>query len=227
MIVLKLNGKPFKVPTNFDDVNAKQLHGLTDLKPKTLIENLTEIPSNLVDLMTADQVIQVSDLLSFVESQPVMAQIKEEINVGSESWRKLELTKQVLSKPEPYIAVEVSRLYFGDQVFEWSAELLYGQTAQILQSLSVFLERFKELNEQDEYDPDDLEAGIKGLESFGVGAIRYSLAKGDVTKYDAIEQMDAESIYFTLLYEKAKGEFLRRKEIIIKRQNGIGTRKNS
>lgn len=93
--------------------------------------------------------------------------------------------------------------------------------------MSVFLERYKELTEDNEPDADQLEAGIKGLESFGVGAIRYSLAQGDVTKYEQVEQMSAESIYFTLLYEKAKNEYTERLKEIYDRQNGINTRKNS
>lgn len=224
MIATKINGKKYKIPTAFSDVTAKDLHQLKDVKPKTLLQVLAKIPESIIDLMSDEQVIALSDLMGFIHGYPQNMMLKEEVNVQKREWSKLELTKQALSHAEPHVVVHVCKLYFGEEVMKWPVNLLYGQTAQILDSLSLFLDRYKELSENDDYHPDDLEAGIKGLESFGAGAIRYSLAKGDVTKYEQIDNMSAESVYFTLLYEKAKGEYLKRKEMIIKRQqNAINT----
>jgi len=227
MITIKINGSDYKIPTSFEDVTPKQLHELPDTKPKTLISELTDISHELIEKMTSEQVVQLDTLLSFVHEQPNELLIKEEVSVGKKEWIHLEMTKQALeTKNEPFIAVEVARRYFGEEVFDWSPALVYGQTAQILHSLSLFLERYKELNDSDPYDDDQLEAGVKGLESFGVGAIRYALAKGDVTKYEEVEKMSAEAVYFTLLYEKAQSEYSSRLKEIYDRQNGIGTRKS-
>ena len=228
MITISINGTKHKIPTSFNDITPRELHKLPDTKPKTLIAHFTDISQDIIEKMTADQIIQIQTLLNFIEDQPHNLQIKEEISVQSKEWIKLEMTKQALeTKNEPFIAVEVSRRYFGDQVFDWPFSLIYGQTAQILHSLSLFLERYKELNDSDPYDDDQLEAGVKGLESFGVGAIRYALSKGDVTKYEQVENMSAEAVYFTLLYEKAQSEYSKRLKQIYDRQNGIGTRKGS
>lgn len=228
MVRVEIAGKQYSIPSKVSEVKTRQLHSIRSDKPKEVIKALTDIPDELINRLQSEAVLSLYELLSFVYEPPLSPKMKEEVNVGSEAWIKLELTRQAMQvNVEPYIIVEVSRIYFGDEVFDWSWELLYGQTAQIISSMSVFLERYKELTKDDEPDPDQLEAGIKGLESFGVGAIRYSLAQGDVTKYEQIEQMSAESIYFTLLYEKAKNEYTERLKEIYDRQNGINTRKNS
>ena len=228
MVRVEIAGKEYRIPSKASEVTANQLHSIRSDKPKEIIKALTDVPESIISQLQSEAILSLYDLLSFVYEPPQEAKIKKEINVASEAWIKLELTKQALQlKVEPYIIVELSRIYFGDQVFKWSFNLLYGQTSQIIHSLSVFLERYAELTEDNEPDADQLEAGIKGLESFGVGAIRYSLAQGDVTKYEQVEQMSAESIYFTLLYEKAKNEYTERLKEIYDRQNGINTRKNS
>jgi hypothetical protein len=225
MISVKISGKKHNIPNKFEDVTPKQLHSLTDLKPKTLIHKLTDIPEKSIDSLTSSQIMSLYLLLSFVEEAPAIVRVKEQIDVGQEAWRKFELVKQnIVGKTQPYIAVEVSRIYFGDQVFEWSIPLLYGQSEQILSSFAVFLERYKELNQGDGYDDDQLEAGVKGLETFGVAGIRYSLAKGDVTKYEQIENMKAEDIYITLFYEKAQKEYSDRYGEILERKARIGKR---
>lgn len=228
MIRVEIAGKTYSIPSKATEVTAKQLHSIRSDKPKEVIKALTDVPDDILNRLQSEAILSLYDLLSFVYEPPHNPKLKQEINVGSEAWLKLELARQAMQiNVEPYIIVEVSRIYFGDQVFDWPYNYLYGQTSQIIQSMSVFLERYKELTEDNEPDADQLEAGIKGLESFGVGAIRYSLAQGDVTKYEQVEQMSAESIYFTLLYEKAKNEYTERLKEIYDRQNGINTRKNS
>lgn len=223
MISVKVGKKKYKVPNSFDDVSAKQLHTLKDLKPKTVIEHFTKIPKIVIDKLSADNILALFSLLSFVEEEPIETHFIKQIDVGAETWFNLEMAKQAMqTNNAPFIAVELSRIYFGEDVFDWPVSLIYGQTAQILNSLSVFLNRYKELNEDSEYDSDQLEAGVKGLETFGVGAIRYSLAKGDVTKYEAIEKMSAEAVYFTLLFEKAKNEYSERLIEIKKRSQNTG-----
>lgn len=228
MIRVEISGREYKIPSKHSEITGRQLHSIREDKPKDIIKALTSIPHNIVDKLSNQAVMQIYGILEFIYEMPNDAMMKKEIKVSAEAWLKIELAKQALeTKNEPYIIAEVSRIYFGDKALDWDIRFLYGQTAQIIYSIGVFLERYKELYEDNEPDDDQLEAGIKGLESFGVGAIRYSLAQGDVTKYEQIEQMSAESIYFTLLYEKAKNEYTDRLKEIYERQNGINSRKNS
>ena len=227
MIRVEISNREYKIPSKHSEITGRQLHSIKEDKPKAIIKALTDIKHDIVDKLSHQAVMQLYGILEFIYEVPDKACIKQDINVASEAWLKLELSKQVLaSKNEPYIVAELSRIYFGDEALDWDVSFLYGQTAQIIYSIGVFLERYRELYEDNEPDPDQLEAGIKGLESFGVGAIRYSLAQGDVTKYEEIEQMSAESIYFTLLYEKAKNDYTERLKEIYERKNGINSRTN-
>ena len=228
MIRIEISNREYKIPSKHSEITGRQLHSIKEDKPKAIIKALTDVPHEIIDQLSHQAVMQLYGILEFIYEMPNDAKIKEVIKVSSEAWLKIELAKQALeTKNEPYIVAEVSRIYFGEEALDWDVSFLYGQTAQIIDSIGVFLERYRELYEDNEPDPDQLEAGIKGLESFGVGAIRYSLAQGDVTKYEKIEQMSAESIYFTLLYEKAKNEYTDRLKEIYERQNGINSRKNS
>ena len=228
MIRIEISNREYKIPSKHSEITGRQLHSIKEDKPKAIIKAITDVPHEIVDQLSHQAVMQLYGILEFIYEMPNDAKIKEMIKVSSEAWLKIELAKQALeTKNEPYIVAEVSRIYFGEEALDWDVSFLYGQTAQIIDSIGVFLERYRELYEDNEPDPDQLEAGIKGLESFGVGAIRYILAQGDVTKYEKIEQMSAESIYFTLLYEKAKNEYTDRLKEIYERQNGINSRKNS
>lgn len=228
MISITISGKKYSVKNQWSDLTVKDLHGIKSIKPIDLVHSLSNIPPSLLEQLPESNLLALYQIVSFVEDAPTDIRVKHEVNVANESWKKLELTRSALKiASPPFVAVEVAGIYFGDKIFNWPISLVYGQTYQILESLNVFLERYKDLGDSDPYDEDQLEAGVQGLESFGVGAIRYSLAKGDVTKYAAIESMSAEDVYFTLLYEKGVNEYQKRLKNIYDRQNGISSRANS
>lgn len=227
MIRVSIAGKNYTFKNQWSDLTVKDLHSINSVRPIDLIERLSNVSESTLKQIPESSLVALYQIVSFVEEVPPNIGIKQSINVANESWKKLELTREALKKSAPpFVAVEVSGIYFGEDVFNWPIGLVYGQTYQILDSLNVFLERYKELGNSEPYDEDQLEAGVQGLESFGVGAIRYSLAKGDVTKYEAIESMSAEDVYFTLLYEKGVNEYQKKLKDIYDRQNGISSRKN-
>ena len=228
MINVTILGNKYSVKNQWSDLTVKDLHGIKSIKPIDLVKSLSNIPSSLLQKLTESNLLALYQIVSFIEDTPIDIKVKNEVNVAGESWKKLELTRSALkNSAPPFVAVEVAGIYFGEEIFKWPIGLVYGQTYQILESLNVFLERYKELRDSDPYDEDQLEAGVKGLETFGVGAIRYSLANGDITKYAAIESMSAEDVYFTLLYEKGVNEYQKRLKQIYDRQNGFNSRKNS
>jgi hypothetical protein len=201
------------------------LERITSKEPIPLVASMSNIPIELLEIMHTDSLLSLYELCSFVlDDFDGKARIKRTIDVGDESWAKLELLIQASSTNIiPYIAVQACGIYFGESVYKWRFEIVYGQTYQILSSLSVFLERFKDLRNSEPYNDDQLEAGIEGLESFGVAGVRYSLAKGNPKDYKAIEESKAEDIYMTLLYEKGVSIYKERLEKIYKRKNNVST----
>lgn len=228
MISVSIAGEKYSFKNQWSDLTVKELHTIKSVKPIDLIQILSNVPESILKQIPENSLVALYQIVSFVEDVPPNIDIKQHVNVANESWKKLELTREALKNSSPpFVAVEVAGIYFSEEIFKWPIGLVYGQTYQILDSLNVFLERYKELGNSEPYDEDQLEAGVQGLESFGVGAVRYSLAKGDVTKYEAIESMSAEDVYFTLLYEKGVNEYQRRLKDIYDRQNGISSRTNS
>ena len=228
MIKIKIADIDYQVMNEWKDLTPSILHCIKSMKPIDLIPILSDIPKNVIERLSDQSLLSIYQIVSFIEESPPGLTINKPIDVASESWKNLELAKEALkTQSPPFLAVEISGIYFGEDVLNWPINLVYGQTYQILESLNVFLNRYKDLSDSEPYDDDQLEAGVKGLETFGVGAIRYSLAKGDPTKYDKIESMKAEDVYFTLLYEKGVNEYQKRLKGIYDRQNGISSRKNS
>lgn len=177
-----------------------------------------------VDSLSASQIVSLMPLLEFINDIPDKLDVKREVKVGSESWKKFEIARQKTKREKQYyIAFDICEVYFGDEIWSWSLSLIYGQCLQILDSMSVFLERYKDLNNDKGYSEDEIDAGVEELETFGVGAIRHGLANGDITKFEAIENMDAETVYFTLLYNKAVANYNERYKEVLDRQKNVNT----
>lgn len=228
MIKVFINDIEYKIKTSWSDVEPMDLYNLKSVKPKDQLFVLSDMPYELIEQFDNKALFPLVSLISFLDDFPEFEPIEREINIGKEAWRKLELLKQAhKSLSIPHISFEACRLYFGEDVLNWSVSKIYSQSNQILHSYSLFLERFKELNEDNPYDDDQLEAGVKAFETFGAFGILYSLAGGDPTKYKEINEMDAESIYFTLLFEKAKNDYNDKLKKIYERQNGITASKSS
>lgn len=80
-----------------------------------------------------------------------------------------------------------------------------------------FFERYKKLGEN-EITEEEINAGIENFDKFGFFNVVYSLANGDVTKFDNILLLPAETIYMTLIYEKEKRKYEKELAAIYKRQ---------
>jgi len=203
MVNFKVQGESRQILSLWEDVSVAKLHTFPDA-PRDQIKHFSNLTDQEVKALNSDQVLAFMSILEFMEDEPKGAKVKKDINVAGESWGKIERAKMALQSRNKWsYCVELCVIYFGDKALTWSIGLIYGQSINILNSLSVFLERYKDLNDNKGYSEQEIDAGVKDLESFGVGAVRYSLASGDLTKYADIEDKDAETVYFHLLYSKA------------------------
>lgn len=229
MIKVKIANKTYKVKNQWKDLTPSVLHSITSKIPIDVVRSMSNIPSEILDQLDANSILSLYQLCSFVlEDYTLPIKIVKPINVGEETFKKVELAKQSLQRGiNPYTAVSLCGIYFGEKVYKWRLSAIYGQAYQILNSLSVFLERYKELSEGNEYTDDELEAGVQGFETFGVGAVVISLANGVPSEEKFIEESKAEWIYFKLLYNKGVAKYQKELKRIYDRQNGINSRNNS
>jgi hypothetical protein len=224
MINVKIAGNQYKIKNGWNDIEPIDLYNLRSNLPKDQLAVLSDIPIELIDNLPSDGLLSLYSLVSFIDDIPDQLTLEREIKIGKEAWKKLEILRQsIKTKSIHHISFEACRIYFGEDVLKWPINKILGQASQIINELEVFLERFKDLNEDNPYDDDQIEAGVKAFETFGAFGILYSLADGDVTKYDQINEMNAEMVYFTLLFEKAKNDYNTKLKKIYDRQNGIRT----
>jgi hypothetical protein len=229
MIKIKIANKTYKVRNQWKDLTPSVLHSITSKVPFDVVRSMSDIPTDLLDQLDANSILSLYELCAFVlEDYTLPIKVVKQINVGEETFKKVELAKQAIQRGvNPYTAVSLCGVYFGEVVYKWRLSSIYGQTYQILNSLSVFLERYKELSEGNEYNDDELEAGVQGFETFGVGAVIIGLANGVPSEEKFIEESKAEWVYFKLLFAKAQSKYQKELKRIYDRQNGINTRNNS
>lgn len=216
-----------QIKTSFDDVTNKDLHTIPSEKPRELIKHFSDLTAEEVKRLSANQVNTLVDLLDFIYEEPTLLPIEKEIDVAREAWSKIEQAKARLKDFKIYKhSFEIAEIYFGEEIWSWEMGKIYSQTAQIVNSINLFLNRYKDLYQDKGYTEEELEAGVEALESFGVGAIRHGLASGDITKFEQIEKTDAETVYFTLLYNKAVAMY--QEELSkIKQRSNVNSQPNS
>jgi hypothetical protein len=229
MIKIKIANVTYKVKNEWKDLTPSILHSITSKAPIEVVRCMSNIPVDILDQLDANSILSLYELCAFVlEDYPLPLKVVKPINVGEETFKKVELAKQAIqSGVPPYYMVGLCGIYFGEKVYKWRLSDVYGQAYQILTSLSLFLERYKELSEKSEYTDDELEAGIQGFETFGVGAVVINLAKGVPSEEKFIEDSKAEWIYFKLLYDKGVSKYQKELKRIYDRQNGVNSRNNS
>jgi hypothetical protein len=75
----------------------------------------------------------------------------------------------------------------------------------------------KALNSQ--YENNELRAGIKGLEKFGIWGTGYNL--GGLQDFDKVMQLPYSHVFLSLVYEKQKREYQRKLEKIVNRKHKV------
>lgn len=207
--MIKLNGKEYFLKLKWAD------HDFNSFKSIVLSKNTLEkvsicsgIELELVQKLTIEQLHYLTGALGYADdwhSCLLQAKEPEKIKVSSDTYYKLEKSKQILKGAESPISVldKLSELYYGatDDFF-----LLLGQGMHVLTELGEFLERYKDLNS---YEPtiEELEAGIEYFYRFGNFPTVINLARKYGTTHDAILHMAADEVYMTLLIDMKQAEY--------------------
>lgn len=213
------------IKTSFRQVTAEDLTQITDGTPRAIIKALSSLTHQEVLRLTSEQVLALYELVSFIDDPaeillalpPNFAPV--EIDVAGDTFEKVELAKlRIQEIKEPYrLAPELVRIYLGDDKVTGSAAACLMQGAYILQELTAFFERFKDLGGEPPTE-EQTEAGIEALHTFGAYGIVESLAaKYHVRPYD-IFKWAAEEVYLELTYQLAKSRYQENLKEIEKRK---------
>jgi hypothetical protein len=131
------------------------------------------------------------------------------LDIGSESWEKLEQLKRVIKicseKKEDEVFPSLINVYYPGLNFD---EMLTGEVLgagrYLLQKVNEFLAKYKRLNDY-EPDGDEIQAGVEALDELGHYPTLVALCDTP-TLYDATLALPADVIYMTLLTHFEKSE---------------------
>ena len=214
------------IKTSFRQVTAEDLTRIADGTPRSIIAALSSLTHREVLRLTSGHVLALYELVSFIDdpAEILMALPPDfapvEVDVAGDTFEKAELAKlRIQQVKEPYrLAPELVRIYLGDDKVTGSAAVCLAQGAYILQELTAFFERFKDLGGEPPTE-EQTEAGIEALHTFGAYGIAESIgAKFHVRPYDVFK-WTAEEVYLELTYQLAKSRYQENLKEIEKRKN--------
>lgn len=224
MVKAKLGQRPICIKSSFDECTLSEIESITN--QLTLITTLTDITQDEFDRMeqaSRDAIIELLGFYNDYESMPIPDPFKQ-MDAAEETYEKIEEAKQVLEyKKELKTFIKLARIYMPIQWIESNSVLnVISQGLQIYQSIELFLERHKELNDRnpDESEDDYEEAGVEAIHSYGVFGIIYSICDGKPWLYNQLLKCSAEEVYMTMRYSKDKATFDRNLFKIKSRKSG-------
>lgn len=161
MITYKINDKPYKIPTKWEDITFAKYAEVKDpyLSEQSLLEKLSAysgISQALIDTFTIGQALDLFRHLAFLESDIIEYKqvepewIYEKLNalgekekvtvsdISKDSWYKLERAKQIFTENEnPYLAIAgVIKEYLNLDIMEKPVTEVYGYVSFFLHSLT-------------------------------------------------------------------------------------------
>jgi hypothetical protein len=177
------------------------------------LSTITKLQLQSVDQSGKYLILDFLNFLSDLDNL-VLPEPNYHIEVADESFSKIEQAKQLLSNSNSRIdtLLNLCSIYFSQKWIlqnENSVLNVFSQALQIFQSIDRFLQRHKELNENEEDENEEAyeEAGIDAIHSYGVFASIYALCDGKPWLYDKLLSCSAESVYITLRFSKDKAKF--------------------
>jgi hypothetical protein len=216
MIRVTINGTQYQIKTKWEEVDVERLIGLQDLvdssegKKQLFREELkclTDIPHDIIDRGTIDQLWPFCTCISFIDDLETMGFIEEDPDrVEQGKYEEIELAKQHLKFGKPYKKVlGVALVYYPE---EKDPVKLIGLGVSLTKQIAVFLSHYQDMVE-DQPDPQEVAAGIEELSAFGSWGIAFTLGKGflNVRKVYAKKALD---VYTALYYSWKKHRYQKR-----------------
>lgn len=224
------------IKTSFEDCTIADLLAIASKQEKDLILNLTTLTEEQYNNLDVASIEAITTILDFVNDYDniTLPEPSKQIDVGDESFKKIEQAKQSLSNGKQSISdfINLAKIYMGDEWITANANLVLNvisQGLQIFNSIDAFLYRHKDLNDNAKNEDEDAyeEAGIEAIHSYGVFATIYSICDGKPWRYNKLLKCEAETVYMTLRYSKDRAHFERNLTKIKTRQNNGNVSANS
>lgn len=231
MIKVTCAEKIYEVPTNFNELTWSKYVGVLERFNKNLMQRIswvTSIPEKELYNLTVMDFTKLCEIVSFIDvcgvAQAWSYEEPLEINIGAESYGKLEASRQKISQAKNYMIVggDVFNIYMGEDISELPLPQAMAKVNFIYARINGFLDRFKELYEG-EPEAEEVLAGVQAFQRFGCfptldrlvkeygGALIAMLPEEERGKphspHDLALLLPAEVVMNKLLFDFQKGEY--------------------
>lgn len=186
----------------------KNIAVLSGLKPETVAQFDASAFEGLIPFLS------FIDEVDSLFSRPIPKYIAD-LNIGLESWGKLESAKQLISLTNdiPMRAMpDVVKVYLPElDIMDQPMVKAYPIAGAFLKKMLDFFDKFKRLND---YQPsaEQKAAGLDKLNQYGFFATLHALAEGNPLNYDELLNQPADVIYQTLVMDFELSEYHKRYE---------------
>lgn len=193
--LLKLNSEPNRTKSQIAILAKMELKQVQKLRPG-VIEQLKPFLEFLQD----SEAIRCKSLPQNIAS----------INIGNETWHKIEQVKMILKDTEPIQAMpQIVKVYIDLDLNELMMSEAMPIVNHFFSQIKDFFSKFVRLND---YKPsnDELMAGVRQLDYLGYVNTLDALAQGNLLNYDGILKTSADTVYTKLLKDFETSEFNKR-----------------
>jgi hypothetical protein len=225
LAILNVNSQKTTIKGSFSEAAAVDLLRIAQAGPRHVLQALSDAPPHTFASLKAEEIAAIYPIVSWVDQPQEAAYYLPNgfevppLDVAGDTFERLELARKAAEHKAPYMLLpRLARVYFGDSDKRTAAEA-YALGAAVLEQLSAFLDRFKDLA-ADPPSEDEVEAGIEALHSFGP----YGIAEGIAARYGCrpleVFAWSAEEVYMSLLYSQAKSRYQDNLREIERRKSG-------
>lgn len=182
------------------------------------ISILSGIQVDILNQFSSESIEALKPFLEFIDvvddlfTLPVPTHVAN-VNIGMESWGKLESAKQYIMIANDSLMPIVPNLLDIYCPIEGFKSLPMVQSYPIARAIIMKLDEFfKKYTRLNDYKPssEQIAAGIDKLNQYGFFATLHSIAGGDPLKYDDMLNQPADTIYQTLLMDFEVSEYQKR-----------------
>jgi hypothetical protein len=225
-IVTSVENLPANLKASWDEVTYEEFLKLAaNAKVEESIQRiilnisvLTGLSAEDIGQFGTDSINSLLPFLEFiddVESLMALSIPKDihDINIGTESWGKLESAKQLMSQAgESFMPIIPALLDVYHPIKDFK-QLVMTQAMPIalamINKLNEFFSRYQRLNDY-KPDSDELAAGLDKLNQYGFFSTLHALADGNPLLYDDMLNQPADVIYQTLVMDFEIAEYNKR-----------------
>lgn len=206
---MKVNGK--EVPQGWHEVTyLRYALAMAETDSNAIAAALIGIEADLFEQMHPAQIELIMSRLSFwFEPIPVLTEF-EPVDIGKASWEKMNAANDAFkaNASNHYLAaIDLVKIYYSHEISDWLVGEALPYVIDLFEQFERFSEQFAGLTSDTPNDT-QIAAGIEKIHAFGVFGNLDAIAKGNVLEYDVILQQPAITIYFKMLLDKVKSDYV-------------------